>query len=114
MEKTPVSKNVESEFMFGELAAALEEVTITITNSRRNITEMEQDLESNQTEFDALVGMLDSSDPKDVIELEKIKAIQDKFVATVNQDIARMKSIISELESIHGRELKMFEDLKAA
>jgi len=25
-----------------------------------------------------------------------------------------MKSIISELESIHGRELKMFEDLKAA
>jgi hypothetical protein len=113
MEKIPVSKNVESEPMFDELATALEEVIITITTSRHNITEMEQALESNQIEFDALVGMLDSTDLKDMIELEKIKAIQDKFAVTVNQDIAQMKSIISELESIHGRELKMFEDLKA-
>ena len=114
MEKTPALKNgTENEVAFDELASVLEEVFITITDCKHGIAEEEKNLQTNQEEYAELVGMLDHSDPKDKVELEKISALQNSFVTTIQQGITQMETIISELESIHGRELKMFERLKA-
>ena len=115
MEKIPALKNeAENELTFDELAATLEEVTITITDCKRNIAEAENFLKTNQAEYTELIGMLDQNDTEDKVELEKITGMQDSFVSTIQLGIAQMETIISELESIHGRELKMFERLKAA
>lgn len=115
MEKIPAFKNEEeNQLTFDETASALEEVIITIANCRRDIDEAENVLKINEEEYNELVGMLDQNDPGDKTELEKINAMQNSFVSTIQQGIARMETIISELESIHGKELKMFEELKAA
>jgi hypothetical protein len=114
MENIPnISNKTESEITFDEIASALEEVFIAIKDCKQGITESEKMLTVNYEEYTELVGMLDSSNAEDKKELAKLENIQNEFVDQIHQDITRMKTIIAELESIHKRELKMFEDLKA-
>jgi hypothetical protein len=114
MERLPTIKNeTECEITFDELASALEEVLITIVDCRRQIVEAENMLKTNQEEYDELVSMLDLDNPSDKIELKKIRTIQNNFVRVIRESIIQTQAIILELESIHGRELKMFEEFKA-
>ena len=115
MEKRPQAPSA-NEILSEQVEALTEQLQSVLTHileGRRVITQSKLDIEKSTKDFQEMIEMLDPSDPEENKLIEKYTREHQKFVKIMEDGIVNAESIVTELETVHAEELRMFEELKA-